>query len=611
MIKIRIQKSIGQRLIASLLLVILLMSAATVALVGVIANRAVEADQRRDYQRTAQVSSEYFRSRQRRLATGLESLVDSPETKSLLTMRGIDHATLLHSVTELQMVLEADVVLYANKKGVLLARTDDAFAEGDDLTDNPLVTHAIDGEAVVGVWDIDGTPHVTCAYPIEVAGASKGCMLAGYAVTSAFAGELKALTLRDMAVVYGDELIASTLPEADGETFALWLADRFAEESPEADRAETGATLVESTAGRAQRSTLRLPESGQLNAQSHELTFPIATSDARLSLISLLPRKELYASRDQMYGALAVLVALTVFGGGLLIVLIVRGVSRRVKATVGLLERVADGDYTQRLAFKGDDEFGRIARAANSAIEALSHTLEEVRLASEREKQLEAERLAAIEHKAEQERELQRQRDAQTETEKRQQEALRQQQLQAAEQRAQQAQHQQQREQELAEEQRQVAAVVEQRMNELLSRMEESSSSLMAAHKMSSEIDRVVDIMSELSAEARIVSLNAGIEATQVGELGAGFSAVAKEMTRLSERSQKATREISAMINETQAGITNCSSLAERTSESLRRVADETNCLLNKMHAGSAGQVDSADADSDTNQSRNQEATAT
>ncbi len=65
---------------------------------------------------------------------------------------------------------------------------------------------------------------------------------------------------------------------------------------------------------------------------------------------------------------------------------------RPLKQTVTVMEKVAAGDYSQRLSIASKDEFGRMAAAINAAVEAAGKAMDDVKQATEREKQLEAER---------------------------------------------------------------------------------------------------------------------------------------------------------------------------------------------------------------------------
>ncbi|MFZ5830930.1 MAG: methyl-accepting chemotaxis protein [Planctomycetota bacterium] len=69
--------------------------------------------------------------------------------------------------------------------------------------------------------------------------------------------------------------------------------------------------------------------------------------------------------------------------------------TRPLTNAVSIMERVAAGDYSQRLNISTRDEFGRMATAINQAIDATDRSMHEVREAAERERRLEADRAEA------------------------------------------------------------------------------------------------------------------------------------------------------------------------------------------------------------------------
>jgi len=107
---------------------------------------------------------------------------------------------------------------------------------------------------------------------------------------------------------------------------------------------------------------------------------------------------------DQMiyWGLLGTLGALLLCGGVGYVATV--KIARPLEQTVSVMEAVAQGDYSRRLTFTGQDEFGRMATAVNKAIDATVRVMDEVKQASEREKQLQAERAEAERQRMEEER---------------------------------------------------------------------------------------------------------------------------------------------------------------------------------------------------------------
>lgn len=71
----------------------------------------------------------------------------------------------------------------------------------------------------------------------------------------------------------------------------------------------------------------------------------------------------------------------------------------------------------------------------------------------------------------------------------------------------------------------------------------------------SAGVTEVTNFIREISSQTNLLGLNAAIEAARVGEAGAGFGVVAKEVRKLSEDTKQATQRIEESLNSIQQSI--------------------------------------------------------
>ncbi len=90
----------------------------------------------------------------------------------------------------------------------------------------------------------------------------------------------------------------------------------------------------------------------------------------------------------------------------------------------------------------------------------------------------------------------------------------------------------------------------------------EVSNIMLELEKSAQEINQAIELITSISEQTNLLSLNAAIEAARAGEQGRGFAVVANEVRALAEQSKEATKRIEDMVKAIQ---TNCAEAREKT----------------------------------------------
>ncbi len=133
-------------------------------------------------------------------------------------------------------------------------------------------------------------------------------------------------------------------------------------------------------------------------------------------------------------------------------------------------------------------------------------------------------------------------------------------------------------------------------MLELSEMLAHASENNIRLKESSSEIDKIIDYIRNISKQTNLLSLNAAIEAARAGQAGKGFSVVAQEIRKLSEETDKSILEIEEIIKNITLEIDNSNesmNMCMKKIKGTEKVAKESNNVVEEIQGIIRGITDS------------------
>jgi len=334
----------------------------------------------------------------------------------------------------------------------------------------------------------------------------------------------------------------------------------------------------------------------QLNENSEalllELDNRMDASMATLNDIITATRAKTQAARESAERTAATAQSVTV---GLLIVAIAlsvlvgwsvaHSIRRPMNQTLAVLNRLAEGDLTERIQKVSHDEMGRIGTNVNSLADRLTDVISQIRQSSETIAEL-AEQASGVSRQTRERVEQQQEQTGSVATAITEMES-------AIHEVAGNAERTSSEVAQVTHEAQDNMASMDtniQYTTELRDAQHKATGVIEALREESQEIGTVLDVIQAISEQTNLLALNAAIEAARAGEQGRGFAVVADEVRSLANRSQQSANDIREMIERLREKASNAvdimasnRALAESSAEQSQRTGESLKTMVSSL----------------------------
>ncbi|HEU5021471.1 MAG TPA: methyl-accepting chemotaxis protein, partial [Bryobacteraceae bacterium] len=294
-----------------------------------------------------------------------------------------------------------------------------------------------------------------------------------------------------------------------------------------------------------------------------------------------LGRQEVVALANETRNSIVVVLVVAILLAVLFAVVIHRSITYPLQELMRLVQRVGEGDLTQKVSALRSDEIGDLGKGLDAMVGGLKDVAAQTRMVAESLNTATAEILASTQQQAastaEQAAAVQQANATMTEIS--------------------------QSGAQISERARQVATAAEatssasasglqsvrnttQIMDSIREQAEAVATNVISLSEKTQAIGEIITTVNDIAEQSHLLALNAAIQAAVAGEQGRSFSVVANEMKNLAAQSKQATVQVRGILGDIQKGITTSVMLTEeavKRADSGRQQANVADQTIRKL----------------------------